>query len=170
MKALVAIIVGLLTLTIFAYPIDAKSPKAPGKRVKSGAFYEFVMPYYTQTLPALIEARDAEKLYNTVPIDKARWRMKADDGVEYDYKQRITMAKESFTANTANKWDVSIKVKKVTMTDATHGAVEWVMTNDWKNPYSGKEGRVTRRSVSHWEQIDGQWRVVLTEQGSLSNW
>lgn len=165
MKAALSVVVTLLSMSLFLDAALAKRPKAPGERVKSGAFYDFVTNYYSKTLPPLIEAKDAEKYYATAPIDKARFKLKDEDGKVWDYESRKARTKERWSENPA-EWDVKFKIKKVTMTDATHGAVEYLLINDWENTFSGAEGRFQVYTVSYWENIDGEWRMVYAERGT----
>ena len=167
MKAIMLVVVIVLSLSVLIPPLEAKRLKIEGNSVSSGEFYDVVVHNYTVALPPLVEARDAEKLYGSLSIDRARWKLEDEDGQIFDYTSRIKYAQERFneTLSRGTLWDVSIKIKKVTMTDTTHGAVLWILVTDWENEDRTRSGRASRRYVTHWEKIDGKWLVVAAKQG-----
>ena len=141
------------------------TPTLPGNPVSSGEFYDVIIHHYTATLPPLLEARDAEKLYSSLSIARDRWKHEDEDGQIFDYSSRIQNAKERFNDSLRRgiRWDISSQVEKVTMTDATHGAVQWILINNWETENRTNSGRNRTRGLTHWEKIEGQWRVVATK-------
>jgi len=165
MKKSIRIMMALFVFGLLTASAEAKRPKAPGERIKSGEFYDMVKHRYAKVLPPLVETKDVEKVYANTPLDKVRFKLKDEDGKLWDSESRKADLKKRWAESSTN-WNIQFKVKKVTMTDATHGAVLYLFINDWENPSNGRYGRFSRYRVSHWEKIDGKWLIVRVELGS----
>ena len=160
------VVVVVLSLMVLVSPLEAKSLTIAGDPVSSGEFYDVAVHFYTNVLPPLVEARDAKKLRAAVPLDGARWKLKdpsnkvSNDGGQLKHLQGL------FSRSTGNNetWDISTRIETVSMTDATHGAVLWVLINDQADRKGKRQS--SRRYATHWEKIDGQWRIVATEHGN----
>lgn len=136
-----------------------------------GGGYDFVVHFYTVVIPPQIEARDAEKLYASLPIEQDRWRLEDVDGKIFDYHSRLQYRKAQYDASLARgtRWDTSGAIEKVTMTDTTHGIVVWKIINDWESENRRHSDRHITRGQTHWEKINGQWRIVATKILSRSS-
>ena len=159
------VFVVVLSLMVLVSPLEAKSLTITGDPVSSGEFYDVAVHFYTNVLPPLVEARDAEKLRASIPLDGARWKLKDQADKVSNEGGQLNHLRGLFSKSTGNKetWDISTRIETVSMTDATHGAVLWVLINDQADRKGKRQS--SRRYASSWEKIDGQWRIVATEHG-----
>lgn len=137
--------------------------KIPGEPVSSGEFYEFVMQFYTKTYTPLMATLDPVKIYATLPLDKARFQLKNDDGKVYDYKSWIAHLKEQPSEHSA-KSTILTEIKNVNMMDTTRGTVAYLGITEPANSASSTPDRGMRLNLHYWEKIDDQWRLVLWEK------
>ncbi len=171
MQAVMLVVIAVVSLGVLIGCQTGPTLTVLGDPVSSGEFYDLVVHNYTVMYPRrhkeVQETRDVEKSWAILPIARARWRLKDEDGKIWDYTSRVKRSKErwaeTFARGSTSKRSVTIQ--KVTMTDATHSAVLWTSITDWENEARTRSGRNSRRILSHWERIDGQWRVVFTELG-----
>lgn len=170
-KAVMPFLVVFLGLSVFVPALGAQGLRIPGKPVASGEFHDVVGHFYTKVLPPAVEARDAEKLRALIPLDRAHWKLKDEQGKARDHTSQLQHLKDLFSESLdeGEIWDISTTIKKVTMKDATHGAVLWVLVNNWRDADGKRTGRRSRPYVSHWEKTDGQWRIVATEHGKTES-
>jgi len=155
----------VLSLTVLGSLPEAKSLTITGDPVSSGEFYDVAVHFYTNVLPPLIEARDADKLRASIPLDGARWKLKDPTDKVSNEVGQLNHLRRWFSKSTGNEesWDISTRIETVSMTDATHGAVLWLLINDQAD--SKGKSQSSRRYASSWEKIDGQWRIVATVHG-----
>ena len=167
MKTVLTAVVVVLGLSAFTPALGANHLRITGDPVSSGKFHDVVVHFYTEVLPPLVEARDVEKLRAAIPLDGVRWKLKDKGGKTWDHSGRRNHLRGLFSRSLGKGevWDISVKIEKVTMTDAAHGAVLWMLVNNWKKADRAGKGQSSRRYLTHWEKIDGQWRIVATEHG-----
>ncbi len=166
-NAVLRVVVVTLGLMVLVSPLEAKGLAISGDPVSSGDFYDVAVHFYTDVLPPLVEARDASKLRASIPLDGARWKLKDESNKVSNQSGQLNFLKGLFSRSlgSGETWKVSTRIEKVTMTDATHGAVLWVLINDQEKADRKGKGRSSRLYATHWERIEGQWRIVATEHG-----
>ena len=169
MPAVLFVVLALVSLGILVGCQTGPALTASGDRVSSGEFYDLVVHNYTVMYPRIYqelqETRDVEKYWVALPIDRARWKVTDEDGKVRDYTRALQRSKKQWAERFARggSRERSIRIDNVTMTDATHGVVLWTSIIDWENAARTNSGRTSIRFLSHWEKINGQWRVVSTK-------
>ena len=165
MKAVMLVVLAVVSLGVL---IGCQTVlKQPGEPVSSGEFYDFVVHIYTKVLPPLIEACDWEQFLASGLVDRERWKLKDEDGKIWDLTSRGNYWKQRCSERLGKGIisNISYKIKKVTMTDATHSTVLRIYINDWENADRTRRRRFRRPGITYWEKIDGQWLAVYTEHG-----
>jgi len=167
LKTVAGVIVVVLGLMALVSPLEATPLTITGDPVSSGEFHDVVVHFYSDVLPPLVEARDAARLRASIALDGARWKLKGEGAKASDQSGQLNHLKGLFSKSMGSKetWDISTRIERVTMTDATHGTVLWVLINDQEDADRKGKRRSTRRYATSWEKLDGQWRIVATEHG-----
>lgn len=168
-RAIQSVLIIMLSLGVLMGCQSVSDPKLSGNPVSSGEFYDVVVHNYTVRYPQLHQevqkSGDVDQYWAALPIDKARWRGEDEEGTIRDFASSVERSKQRWAEFFArgSRSERTIKIKSVTMTDATHGVVGWISITDWENETGRRSGRSSRQMLSHWEKIEGQWRVVASK-------
>lgn len=128
-------------------------------------FRAFLDQHYAAMAP-LVETRDAARLFNYMPIDKDRFRYKQNTGVVQNYNDRVAGASAFFSKKPASEqWKLSYEITDLQMPTADQAIVSHIETVKWSYWPGLVRGVFRRRETTSWERVNGQWKIVLVEEG-----
>ena len=148
--------------------IPPSSPSENSAAPSQQNFRRYLDQYYA-ALPKLIEARDAQRLFDFMPIDKERFRYTTRTGEIQTFTSRLVGATKYFQKSKARKerWSITFDDISIEMLSLTTARVTHVETVKWSVWPGLARGVAKRREIYIWDYINGIWGISLGQEEKL---
>lgn len=162
----IRIILGLIPLPIQVSdnPVDMPSDTASesSNPLESESVFRQRLNRYYAALPKLIEQRDAQRLYDYMPIQKEAFRYTTRTGDVQTFTSRIIGATQFYQKSLARgeQWTISYDQISVEMTHSDQAQVSHVETVKWSIWPGLIRGVAKRKETYQWHQRDGDWWII----------